>query len=121
MILQPDAKGKIDDFIVMDVRRELIDAPNPLSTYARLINRAIGYLHQGRLVICCSAGVSRSNALAIGLLTIEYGMNFEAAVTLVKEKVPIADPSMCHLRQIRKLTLDYCRRIDRPRRQKDES
>ena len=87
----------------MDVRNQMLDAPNPLSTYSKLIDRAIGYLRSDGLVICCSAGVSRSNAIAIGVLVVKYGMRFDDAMALVKKNVPIANPLPCHLRQLKRL------------------
>jgi protein-tyrosine phosphatase len=103
MIELPDENGMIDGFNVLDIRERMLDAPNHLSTYNRLINEAIGLLHCGKLVICCSAGVSRSNSIAIGVLIMRYGMRFEEALSLVKEKVPIANPLPCHLKQIQRL------------------
>ena len=103
MIKQPDANGEIDGFFVLDVRERMLDAPNRLTTYVKLIDEAIGLLHRGKLVICCSAGVSRSNSIALGVLIVEYAMSFEDAIALVRESVPIASPLPCHLRQIRRL------------------
>ena len=102
-IQQPDANGKIDGFVVLDVRERMLDAPNRLTTYIKLINEANGSLQHGKLVICCSASVSRSNSIALGVLVVKYNMSFEDAVALVKEKVPIANPLPCHLKQIQRL------------------
>lgn len=104
MIAQPDADNKIDGFYVLDIREEMLDARNPPSTYRRLVEQACRLLHQhGKVVVCCSAGVSRSNAIAIGVLVRYCGLDFDEAYDLVKSKVPIANPLPCHLNQIRKV------------------
>jgi protein-tyrosine phosphatase len=105
MIQQPDEAGMIDGFKVFDIREMMLDAPSPISIYRRLANITIKTLRDhGKVVICCSAGVSRSNAIAILVLIKHFGMHFEDACSLVREKVPIADPLPCHISQIRK----YC-------------
>lgn len=104
MIRQPDANNSIDGFIVLDVRERMLDARNPLSVYTNLVDEAVRLLHlHGKIVICCSAGVSRSNSIAIGVLTKEFDMSFEQACILVQAKVPIANPLPCHMKQIRRL------------------
>lgn len=104
MIAQPDANNAIDGFYVLDIREKIVDARNPLSKYKRLVDEACRLLKEhGRLVLCCSAGVSRSNAIAIGVLVRYYGISFEGACELVKSKVPIASPLPCHLKQIKLL------------------
>jgi hypothetical protein len=104
MILQPTAEGEIDGFPVLDVRSRMVDAPNGLYIYRRLVSEAIAMIKKhGKVVICCSAGVSRSNSIAIGVLIKHFGMSFEEACALVKNKVPIADPSPCHLEKIKML------------------
>jgi protein-tyrosine phosphatase len=104
MIRQPDANNLIDGFVVLDIRERMLDARNPLSVYSRFIDEAIRLLHlHDKVVICCSAGVSRSNSIAIGVLVKDFGMNFEQAYALVKARVPIANPLPCHLIKIKRL------------------
>ena len=69
MILKPDSKDMIRGFKVLDIGQRMIDAPNPAHIYRRLVIEAIELIKQyGKVVICCSAGVSRSNGIAVGVL-----------------------------------------------------
>ncbi len=104
MILQPDASGIINGYKVFDIRTKLMDAPTDLHVYRRLVIEASEILKaHGKVVVCCSAGISRSNAIAIALLMKRSGMNFRDAFNIVKFKVPIANPLPCHLGQIQLL------------------
>lgn len=101
---QPDKNGMIDGYKVIDIRGWLNDAPTPSKAYRWFVQRAGTELQRyGKIVICSSAGVSRSNAIAVGVLMKFFGMSFEEAISLIKEKVPIADPMPCHLEQIARL------------------
>ncbi len=64
----------------------------------RLVIEAIELIKRyDKVVICCPAGVSRSNSIAVGVLVKYFGISFEEACKLVNKKVPIADISACHL------------------------
>ena len=103
-IAKPDASNMIDGFAVLDIRERMLDFHNSLHVYRRLVNEAIEIMNdQGKVVICCSAGVSRSNSIAIGVLVKHFGLTFEKACEMVREKVPIADPMPTHLKQLKKL------------------
>lgn len=104
MILQPDSDGMIEGFKVLDIRERMLDAKNPVSTYRKLTDECISLLekHQ-KVVICCSAGVSRSNSIAIAVLVKYFGFGFEEACKLVRQSVPIANPLPVHLRQVMRL------------------
>lgn len=41
------------------------------------------------VVVCCGAGQSRSNAIALGILVQHFKMDFYDAYELIREKVPI--------------------------------
>lgn len=102
MILQPDHHGMIRGFKVLDIRERMFDAPNPTHVYRRLVIEAIEMIKQyGKVVICCSAGVSRSNSIAVGVLMKHFGFKFEEACDLVHEKVPITDISQSHLEKLK--------------------
>ena len=66
--------------------------------YKRHIAKAINYLNDGeKVVCCCSAGQSRSSAIALGIL-VEYNhMNFYDAWNLIREKNPLCNIAMHHL------------------------
>jgi hypothetical protein len=98
MILQPDASGMINDYKVFDIRTRLMDAPTDLHIYRRLVIESNEILKvYGRIVVCCSAGVSRSNSIAIALLMRRSRMSFRDAFNLIKIKVSIANLLPCHL------------------------
>lgn len=104
MIVKPDDRGMIRGFKVLDVRDRMLDAPNPTHVYRRLVIEAIEMIKRyGKVVVCCSAGVSRSNSIAIGVLVKHFGFNFEEACILITKKVPIADISEFHLEKPKNL------------------
>lgn len=97
MIAKPDSEGKIEDFKVFDIREKMLDARNPLEVYQTLTEEAITMIKEHcKIVICCSAGISRSNAIAVSVLMKYFDMSLPQALVLVREKVPIANPLPCH-------------------------
>lgn len=91
----------INGFKVFDIREKMRDSQNPIhiKSLAEEAPELLG--KHDRIVVCCSAGVSRSNSIAIAILMKQAKMTFEEAYKLVQEKVPIADPLSCHLDMIR--------------------
>ena len=103
-ILHPDSHGFIQSYPVLDVRTRMQDAPNEPHIYPKLIGEAIALIQKhGKVVVCCSAGISRSNSIAVGVLMRWNQMSFEQAVKTVKDKVPIANMKECHLHCIEAL------------------
>ena len=65
---------------------------NDIDNYLALIDAASHALDQNHsVVICCGAGISRSNAMALGVLMKHFHMNFCDALDLIVEKVPICN------------------------------
>ena len=64
--------GLIDDFRMIDVRvLPEFDTPSSPSEYKLNIARVTSYLELGvKVVVCCSHGMNRSNAIALGVSTI---------------------------------------------------
>ena len=94
--------GIIDDFRIIDVRT-LIDE-DTLSEYLLNILRVTSYLEIGeKVVICCRAGESRSNAIALGVLVYYFKMDFCKAMELVSSKVPICNILHPHILASQKL------------------
>jgi predicted protein tyrosine phosphatase len=103
-VLQPNGNGMINGFKAFDIREKMKDAPNPVHVYKNLAEEAVDLLNKhGKLVVCCSAGRSRSNSIAIAVLMRYAEMSFDDAYRLVKQKVPIADPLPWHLERIKEL------------------
>jgi len=98
--------GGITDIIwpVADVRDLYDDDSNGLEDYEKKIDLAWELLQKnGRVVICCVAGISRSNAIALGVLVKYFDMDFYDAWELVKERVPRANINPNHISKLKKL------------------
>jgi len=95
-------EGFIENFRIVDVRT-LVDGENPLFEYELNIIRVVSYLELGeKAVICCRAGVSRSNAIALGVLAYYFKIDFNE-VELITSKVPICNILLPHISALRKL------------------
>jgi hypothetical protein len=95
---------------ILDVRKLNDDGSNKLMDYARLIMVGRHYIsHNDHVIVCCHVGHSRSNAIAVGILT-ECGarydltpMNFFDACNLVVNKVPVCNIDPSHISKLKKL------------------
>ncbi len=77
---------------------------NTLQDYERKMDLAWEMMQKyGRVVICCVAGISRSNAIAIGVLVKYFKMPFDEAWKLVHLKVPISDIHEVHVTSLKEL------------------
>src|SRR5687768_7634450 len=85
---------------LIDVR-ELIDREGNTNTLlVTKIQEAYKALQDGqKVVICCDKGISRSNAIALGVL-IASGMPYEEALTCLVAKVDIVDINLGLLHDI---------------------
>jgi protein-tyrosine phosphatase len=96
-------EGFIDDFRIVDVRT-LVDGENSLFEYELNIVRVVSYLEMGeKVVICCRAGVSRSNAIALGVLVHYFKIDFGQALELITSKIPVCDILSSHVSALSKL------------------
>ena len=57
----------------------------------------------GRVVICCVAGTSRINAIAISILVKYFKVPFDEAWKLVHLKIPISDIHEVHVTNLKEL------------------
>jgi protein-tyrosine phosphatase len=93
-----------DSWIVADVRDLYDDDSNSLDEYEKKIDIVWELLQKHhKVVICCVAGISRSNAIALGVLVKYFDMDFYEALELIREKVPRANISPGHISQLKKL------------------
>jgi hypothetical protein len=73
----------------------MVDGENSLFEYELNIVRVVSYLELGeKVVICCRAGVSRSNAIALGVLVHYFKIDFNRALELTNYnyvEIPICD------------------------------
>ena len=89
---------------VADVRDLYDDDSNGLEDYEKKIDLAWELLQKnGRVVICCVAGISRSNAIALGVLVKYFDMDFYDAWELVRQRVPRANINPSHISKLKKL------------------
>lgn len=74
------------DVTLVDVR-ELVDgAGNGIEVIREKIRQGAQSVAAGcRTVVCCDYGMSRSNAIAVGILASAHGLTFEAALRIVEE------------------------------------
>jgi protein-tyrosine phosphatase len=102
-------EGLIDNFTIVDVRT-LVDGENPLFEYELNIMRVVSYFELGqKVVICCSAGVSRSNAIALGVLVHHFKIDVNQALELITSKVPICNILPPHISSLSKLLNVKCK------------
>ena len=71
---------------IVDVR-DMVDKPGNLPQTARArIAEGVAHLQRGeKVVVCCDYGISRSNAIAAGILARHEGLSFNDAVLKVME------------------------------------
>ena len=70
--------------VFLDVRDLVDKAGNSLTAIRRKIEEGIALLQEGAcLVVCCDYGMSRSNAVAAGILSITQRISFADAIRLV--------------------------------------
>jgi len=89
---------------VVDCRDMIDGSGNPLWLYEKKINLATYKIkYYGRVMICCLAGISRSNSIAAGVLMKWKGMDYIDAIGEIQDKVPFADMDQAHLNALKKL------------------
>jgi protein-tyrosine phosphatase len=89
---------------VVDVRDLYDDGSSKLEVYEKKIDLSWQVIQNyGRVVVCCVAGVNRSNAIALGVLVKYFEMDFDDAMALIRKKVPIANIDLLHIVQLKKL------------------
>jgi len=93
-----------DSWKVLDVRDLYDDDSNTLDEYRNKIQLACELLDRfDKVSIGCSHGISRSNAIALGVLMKYFHMDFEYAYELINEKVERARIKECHILKLRQL------------------
>jgi len=89
------------DAVVIDVRDLTDNEGNTASLTKEKIQNVLQRLQEGkRVVICCDKGISRSNAIAVGVL-MATGMPYEKALQLVIDKAGTSDINLGLLHDIR--------------------
>lgn len=79
--------------VIIDVR-DLEDGLNDPAAVWRKIEAALCALSLGnRVAVRCHAGVSRSNAIAAGVLAIRENRSYNQALEITRERIPSAQPN----------------------------
>jgi protein-tyrosine phosphatase len=90
--------------VIIDARILSDYEVNDIDDYLALLDAASHALDQNHsVVICCGAGISRSNAIALGVLMKHFHMDFYDAVDLIEEKVPICNIDPLHVTVLKKI------------------
>ena len=77
---------------------------NDLQDYLALIDTSSRLLDQDHIILtCCGAGISRSNAIALGVLIKHFKMEFYAVLELIQRKVPIRNIDPLHIMALKKI------------------
>ena len=72
------------NFAIIDVRDLVDKAGNSADAVLDKINAGCETLRAGKMtVVCCDYGISRSNAVAVGILSVFESISFESAVRRV--------------------------------------
>lgn len=72
---------------ILDVRDLVDKGGNATVDIRRIVDRGVSSIRNGRTVIvCCDFGISRSNAIAAGILSIAHDMPFDAALDEVAKR-----------------------------------
>lgn len=90
---------------VVDCRNTLRDEPgNSLDTYLQLISRGGDFIKMyGKVLVGCHAGISRSPAIAAGILCYYFGYPLDDALDLIHKKVKFDLIEPTHLNALKKL------------------
>lgn len=94
-----------DGWRVVDCRNDLKDeSGNALETYLQLISKGADFIKMyGKAVVGCHAGISRSPAIAAGILMYKFGFPYYEALDLVHKKVKTDLIEQAHLNALKKL------------------
>jgi protein-tyrosine phosphatase len=105
---QSIAEQKEEKWKVLDCR-DMEDGPgNPLVAYDLLISRGCQMIEDyGKVMVGCTAGISRSNAIAAGILMKKFGYSYYEALGLVHEKVETDLIERAHLNALKKLEKNW--------------
>lgn len=104
LIQQKELEVGGEKWPVTDCRDMIDGSGNPLWLYEKKINDSIFKLETfGKVIICCIAGISRSNSIAMGVLIKWKGMDYIDAYGEIRDKVPYADIDNAHLNALKKL------------------
>jgi predicted protein tyrosine phosphatase len=91
-------------WLIIDTRILSDYKVNDIQDYLALIDTCSLALNQNhRILVCCGAGISRSNAVALGVLVKHFKMDFYDAWELIKEKVPISNIDPSHIVALKKI------------------
>jgi len=97
LLVQPDHELNIVDV------RDLVDkAGNRAESVRKKIDAGCAFLREGKkVVVCCDYGISRSNAVAVGILALYESIPFEAALRRVLDSTGGKEIKIAPLQAVR--------------------
>ena len=102
------------DFHILDVRDLVDKAGNPVDAVAEKIRAGRALLAEGKkTVVCCDYGISRSNAIAAGILALTEGISLERAVRRVQQATGEGEIKVEPLQAVRAALGDHAASLSR--------
>jgi nucleoside-diphosphate-sugar epimerase len=96
--------NRIPDVEMLDVRDLVDGAGNPVKLAEEKINAGVAILREKkRLVVCCEFGMSRSNAIAVGILCRMENISFDQGLRLVIDATKEAQIKLSVLKTVKKI------------------
>jgi len=90
------------DLAVLDVRDLVDKSGNSPADTKKKIDQGIDMMEQGkRVVVCCDYGISRSNAIAAGILSLSRGISLDKAIGEVIHATGVQSIKLEPLRSVR--------------------
>lgn len=78
------AENRSENIHILDVRALVDKAGNSSEQIRQKIDEGVGCLREGKqLIVCCDYGISRSNAIAAGILSVFENISFNEALSEV--------------------------------------
>lgn len=99
-------EGYLKGYKIVDVRGLLDESGNSDEAYLKLIDKAINYLDKyDKVVVCCVAGISRSNAIAVGVLIKYFNIEFNDAINIVKDQISNCLIENAHINSLKRILI----------------
>lgn len=99
-------EGYLKGYKIVDVRGLLDESGNSDEAYLKLIDKTINYLDKyDKVVVCCVAGISRSNAIAVGVLIKYFNIEFNDAINIVKDQISNCLIENAHINSLKRILI----------------
>lgn len=104
ILMHKDSECKKRGWVILDARIISDEGDSDEYFYRYLIDYGIRILKENRrLVVCCGAGRSRSNAIVLGILIQHFHYGFYEACELIRQRVLIQDIMPEHITKLKQI------------------